>query len=174
MLINHLIEVHARRRVSFLQGPEGYEDSIWRERGYRQALMAHGLPFDPQLVACGGFNDQKSYLIIQQWILDGVDFDAVFACDDDAAIGVIAALKKAGHRVPEDVSVVGFDDIPLSRFLSPPLTTVRAPIEQVGREAVRLLVKCIHEESCLPEILLPIELVIRQSCGCGIETTTTN
>lgn len=169
MLINHLIEMHARRRISFLQGPEGYEDSIWRERGYRQALKEHGLPFDPQLVACGGFDDQESYRVIQQWILDRVDFDAVFAGDDDAATGVIAALKQAGRRVPEDVSVVGFDDIPSSRFLSPPLTTVRAPIEQVGQEAVRLLVKCIHEESCLPEILLPTELVIRESCGCSSE-----
>lgn len=170
-LINHLIEMHGRCRISFLQGPEGYEDSIWRERGYRDALEAHGLPFDPELVAYGGFDDQESYQTIQKWILDGVDFDAVFAGDDDAATGVIAALRQGGRRVPEDVSVVGFDDVPFSRFVSPPLTTVRAPIEQVGLEAVRLLVKCIHEELCNPQILLPTELIIRQSCGCRAEPT---
>jgi len=168
-LINHLIEIHGRRRICFLQGPEGHEDSIWRERGYREALEAHGLPFHPELVAYGGFDDQESYQAIQQWFLEGVEFDAVFAGDDDAATGVIAALRQAGRRVPEDVSVVGFDDVPFSRFVSPPLTTIRSPIEQVGREAVRLLVKCIHEEHCNPEILLPTELVIRQSCGCDAE-----
>jgi DNA-binding LacI/PurR family transcriptional regulator len=91
----------------------------------------------------------------------------VFAGDDDAATGVIAALRQAGRRVPEDVSVVGFDDVPFARYFSPPLTTVRAPIEQVGQEAVRLLVRCIHDETCIPEIVLPTELVIRRSCGCS-------
>jgi LacI family transcriptional regulator, galactose operon repressor len=166
--ITHLIEVHGRRRIVFLQGPEGHEDSIWRERGYRQALQVHGLTFDPELVGYGGFDDQVSFQTIQRWMREGLAFDAAFAGDDEAATGVIAALLQAGRRVPEDVSVVGFDDVPFSRYVSPPLTTVRAPSEQVGREAVRLLVKCIQEEPCEPEILLPTELVIRQSCGCRV------
>lgn len=96
----------------------------------------------------------------------GIDFDAVFAGDDDAAIGVLSALQEAGRKVPRDVSVVGFDDVPVSCFLSPPLTTVRAPTEQVGRQAVRMLVECIHKQPCESELLLPTELVIRLSCGC--------
>lgn len=165
-LVSHLIEIHNQRRIVYLQGPESHEDSFWRERGYREALEAHGIPFDPELVASGGFDEVEAASAIENLLLDGVEFDAVFAGDDDAAAGVMAALKQAGRSVPEDVAVVGFDDIPFSRFLSPPLTTVRAPIEQVGREAVRLLVKCIQKRPCEPEVLLPTELIIRQSCGC--------
>jgi DNA-binding LacI/PurR family transcriptional regulator len=166
-LIDHLIEIHGCRRIAFLQGPASHEDSYWRERGYREALEAHSIPFDAQLVAFGGFDERTAYQTVQRWLLDGLDFDAVFAGDDDAATGVIAALNQAGRRIPEDVAVVGFDDVPFSRFLSPSLTTVRAPIEQVGRDAVRQLVRYINDKRVEPEVLLPTELVIRHSCGCG-------
>lgn len=166
MLVNHLIDAHGKRRIIFLCGPEGHEDSLWRERGYFAALKAHQIPYDPGLVAYGGFDEKDAQDMIQHMVLDGVDFDAVFAGDDDAAIGVIAALRLCGRSVPQDVAVVGFDDVPFARFLSPPLTTIRAPIERVGQEAVRLLVKRIQGQECEPEILLPTQLVIRQSCGC--------
>jgi DNA-binding LacI/PurR family transcriptional regulator len=166
MLINHLIEAHGRRRIVYLQGPESHEDSFWRERGYRESLETHGIAFDPELVAYGGFDEREAFTAIENLLLDGLEFDAVFAGDDDAAAGVILALKKAGRDVPNAVSVVGFDDVPFSRYINPPLTTVRAPIEQVGREAVRLLVKCIQKYPCESEVLLPTELIIRQSCGC--------
>lgn len=165
-LINHLIEVHHKRRIAYLQGPAGHEDSLWRERGYRNALAAHGIAFDPALVTYGGFNEEDAYAATQQWLANGLVFDAVFTGDDEAAAGVLRSLSDAGTRLPQQVSVVGFDDVPFSRFLNPPLTTVRAPIEQVGREAVRLLLACMRKQACASEILLPTELVIRQSCGC--------
>lgn len=165
-LVSHLIEKHGRRRIAYLRGPAGHEDSIWRERGYRLALQSHGIPFDEGLIGSGDFDEEISRETIQSWLLDGLSFDAIFAGDDDSAIGAISALKQAGKRIPEDVSVVGFDDVPFARFLSPPLTTIRAPIEQVGREAVGLLVKCIRQKQCEPMMLLPTELVLRQSCGC--------
>ena len=93
--------------------------------------------------------------------------DAVFAGDDDAALGVLAALRAAGQRVPEDVAVVGFDDVTFSRHVTPPLTTVRSPIEQIGREAILQLIQCIHNEPVEPVTLLRTELVVRQSCGCS-------
>ena len=96
----------------------------------------------------------------------GIPFEAVFAGDDGTAIGALAALNQAGLRVPEDVALVGFDDILPSRYLNPPLTTVRAPTEQVGHEAVIQLVHRIHTGQADGEVLLPTELVIRQSCGC--------
>ncbi len=166
MLINHLIEAHGRRRIVYLQGPESHQDSRWRERGYRDALESHGIPFDPELVEYGGFDEAEACDAIRQMLIDGVDFDAVFAGDDDAATGVIAALKQAGRDIPGDVAVVGFDDVPFSRFISPSLTTIRAPIEQVGREAVKQLVSLIEKGHAEPEILLPTEIIIRQSCGC--------
>jgi LacI family transcriptional regulator len=166
MLVSHLIEKHGRRRIGFLRGPEGHVDSLWRERGYRSALESHNITFTASLVGYGGFDETTARETIQSWLLDGLDFDAVFAGDDDSALGVIAALKQAGRQVPRDVAVVGFDDIPFARIINPPLTTIRAPIEQVGREAVGLLVKYIRQKHCESTLLLPTELVIRQSCGC--------
>jgi LacI family transcriptional regulator len=165
-LIEHLIVAHRRRRIVFLQGPDGNEDSAWRERGYRAALQTHGLPFRPELVAHGDFAERTAYQAVQQLLLDGVVFDAIFSGDDEAASGVLKALRAAGLRVPDQVAVAGFDDGPFTRLLTPPLTSVHAPIEQIGRVAVQQLVKCIRRQPCEDEILLPTELVIRQSCGC--------
>jgi DNA-binding LacI/PurR family transcriptional regulator len=139
---------------------------MWREKGYRAALKKHALPFDPSLVARGGFNPDEAREAVTQMLKDGLAFDAIFTGDDDAATGVLAALHSAGKRVPQDVAVVGFDDAPFSRHLTPSLTTVRAPTEQVGRTAVRQLLKIIQMEQAEPLILLPTELVIRSSCGC--------
>jgi LacI family transcriptional regulator len=166
MLVDHLIERHGRRRIIYLRGPQGHEDSVWRERGYREALEAHNIPFDPGLIASGGFDDEEAFSSIQQLLLDGRDFDAVFAGDDDAAIGAMRALKLAGRLVPQEVAVVGFDDVPFARYLSPALTTVRAPIEEVGREAVRQLSRLMNGEQAEALTLMRTELVIRESCGC--------
>ena len=171
MLVNHLIEVHGRRRIVFLQGPEGHEDSVWRERGYREALEAHDLPFQRELVASGEFDEEQAFATIQQMLMNGLEFDAIFAGDDDSAIGAMRALKLAGRRVPHDVAVVGFDDVPFARYLSPALTTVRAPIEQVGREAVQQLVRLMNGEKAEPLILMRTELVIRESCGCRLPSS---
>jgi DNA-binding LacI/PurR family transcriptional regulator len=165
-LVDHLIEVHGYRRIGFLTGQEGHEDSHWRELGYRESLAAHGIPFDPELIAEGGFSRLQAQSAIENWLLEGIEFDAVFTGDDEAAIGVLTALNRAGKKVPEDVAVVGFDDTYLSRFLTPPLTTVRVPIEQVGREAVKQLMKQIQGQAGDPLSLLPVEMVIRRSCGC--------
>ena len=166
-IVSHLIEKHNRRRIAFLRGPEGHADSIQREQGYRSALDGYGIRFDESLVGYGGFDERTACETIQSRLMDGLDFDAVFAGDDDSALGVIAALKQVGKQVPRDVAVVGFDDIPFARIINPPLTTIRSPIEEVGREAVRLLVKSIQQKHCESKIMLPTELVIRQSCGCG-------
>ena len=165
-IVAHLIEVHNRRRIAFLRGQERHEDAIWREKGYRAALQSYAIPFDSSLVAYGGFDPNIAKEAVTKLITDAVEFDAIFTGDDDAASGVFAALHQAGKRVPQDVAVVGFDDAPFSRYLTPSLTTVRAPTEEVGRTAVRQLLKLIKTENAEPLILLPTELVLRTSCGC--------
>lgn len=165
-IVSHLIEVHNRRRIVFLRGPEGHEDSEWREKGYREALETHNLPSDPALVRYGGFNRDEAGASIGQMLKEGIDFDAVFAGDDDASVGVLLGLRQAGRRVPEDVAVVGFDDQIFAGTLVPPLTTVHAPTEQVGKEAVHQLVRIIRGESVESRLVLPTLPVIRQSCGC--------
>jgi len=165
--VEHLIEAHGRRQIAFLRGPAGNEDSEEREKGYRQALKKHGLSVDPALVVCGEFEAAQAYAAVAQLIGQGALFDAIFTGDDDSAIGVIQALQEAGRRIPEDVAIAGFDDSLFARILMPPLTTVRAPIEQVGREAARQLVSLIWGEQADMYTVLPTEMIIRQSCGCN-------
>lgn len=166
-IVDHLIEVHQFRRIAFLAGSVDQEDTYWREMGYRESLNAHDIPIDPELIGSGGFDRQQARQAIEIWLAAGIKFDAVFAADDEMAIGVLMAFEQAGIRVPQDIALVGFDDIFLSRFLNPPLTTVRAPTEQVGQEAIGLLIDKIQGQLTDNVILLPTELVIRQSCGCA-------
>jgi DNA-binding LacI/PurR family transcriptional regulator len=98
---------------------------------------------------------------------DGVAFDAIYTGDDEAAVGALLALEARGVRVPDEVAVVGFDDQRLAAILHPPLTTVRAPTEQVGMEAARQLIKLIRAGQADALTLLPTEIVFRRSCGCS-------
>ena len=166
LLVDHLIERHDRRRIVFLRGPDGHQDSAGRERGYCEALKTHSLLFDPALIVPGGFDEEKGFAATQKLLAERIEFDAVFAGDDDSAIGAMRALKLAGRSIPKDVAVVGFDDVPFARYLSPALTTVRAPIEEIGREAVRQLARLMRGEPAQLLTLMRTELVIRESCGC--------
>ncbi len=166
-IVGHLIEVHGRRRIAFLRGPERQEDSRWREAGYREALESHGLEFDEGLIAYGGFDRETGAGAIKELLEKGRVFDAIFCGDDEAALGSLGALQAAGRRVPEDIPVVGFDDLPFAPYLAPPLTTVRAPTEQVGREAVRQLIHLMRGEPAEALTLLPTQTIIRNSCGCS-------
>lgn len=168
-IVNHLIEKHDRKRIVFLTGPENNEDSFWREAGYREALIDHGLPSTPDLIEMGGFDRSIARQSIIRLIKKEIPFDAVFAGDDEAAIGVLLALKEYGKSVPEQVSVVGFDDQKLAEFLHPRLTTVCAPTQRVGITAAKLLIQIIQDQPVEDIILLPTELVIRNSCGCQID-----
>lgn len=168
-LVEHLIIQHNKRRILFLRGPIHQEDSYWRETGYRTALQAHDVAFDEKLVLVGEFEREIAYKALNQFLdsQERASFDAVFAGDDNAAVGVINALAEHGYRVPEDIAVVGFDDVRLSAFLTPPLTTVRAPTEMVGKIAAERLFGLLNKEHADGVTLLPTELIIRRSCGCN-------
>src|SRR5271157_1274236 len=167
-LIDHLIEVHGKRHIIFLQGPANQEDSRWRQLGYKASLEAHNIPFNPRLILRGEFEQDVAYKAMKEFLVnDHPDFDAVFSGDDEAAIGTLMALQEAGYRVPERISVVGFDDQKLSAFLSPPLTTVRAPTEAVGRAAGEHIFAILQGSPINPVTLLPTEIILRRSCGCN-------
>lgn len=166
-LVDHLITVHGKQKILFVRGPINQEDSHWRELGYRQALQENNLEVDMNLVISGEFEREIAYQEMTKFLVNGhPEFDAVFTGDDDSAIGVINALLEAGYRVPDDISVAGFDDLRLSAFLTPPLTTVCAPTEVVGRTAAKHLFDFLAGKDVDPITLLPTEIVIRRSCGC--------
>ncbi|MBN8655222.1 MAG: LacI family DNA-binding transcriptional regulator [Anaerolineae bacterium] len=171
-LIDHLIKVHGKKRILFMRGPIHQEDSLWRETGYKNALVANGIPFDEALVLNGEFERDIAYKVLGDFLSDEdhPPFDAVFTGDDDAAIGVLAALRDKGYRVPEDISVIGFDNLGFSSFLTPPLTTVSAPTEKVGQIATEKLFSLFEEQFLEDVTLLPTELIIRRSCGCNFES----
>jgi LacI family transcriptional regulator len=165
-IVAHLIEAHGRRRIVFLRGPEGQEDSNSREAGYRQALEDHGIAFDPVLIAQGDFNRDVAESSIKNLLATGLEMNAIFSGNDEAAVGALKALREAGRKVPEDVAVVGFDDLPLTAYLIPPLTTIHAPTEEVGYEAGRQLIQLIQTGHTEQRTVLPTHLIIRRSCGC--------
>jgi DNA-binding LacI/PurR family transcriptional regulator len=165
-IIDHLIEVHHCKRIAFLRGPIGNEDSNWRELGYSASLSAHGITFDPSLMIFGDFNTDRAYQSVLALMKNGSRPDAIFGGSDEGAFGAFLALNKLGIKIPDDIVVAGFDDLTLAQYLNPPLTTVHAPTEEVGRTAFRQLHRLIRKEEVEPLTLLPTELIIRQSCGC--------
>lgn len=167
-IIDHLITQHGRRRIIFMQGKVEQEDSYWREVGYREALKAHGIKFDPGLMLPGDFERDVAYLSMRNFLSQPKrkSFDAVFAGDDSAAIGVMEALEQSGLNIPRDVSVVGFNDSRHSAFLNPPLTTIKAPTHEVGRIATKHLFSLITNHPVDAITLLPTEIILRKSCGC--------
>ena len=168
-LVEHLIKVHGKRRILFLRGPVHQEDSLRREAGYKSALEANGLPFDENLILNGDFERDVAYEAMNEFLERGghADFDAVFTGDDDAAIGVLRALQKHGYQIPEDIAVIGFDDLGFAPFLNPPLTTVRAPTEEVGRIATECLFGLLDGHPSDEIVILPTEIIFRRSCGCS-------
>jgi LacI family transcriptional regulator len=167
IMIDHLIDVHEKHRIVFMRGPVNQEDSHWREMGYRDSLEAHKIPYDERLILNGEFERDVAYQVMTRFLSQNhAKFDAVFSGDDESAAGVIRALHEAGKSVPKDVAVVGFDDQHFSSFMTPPLTTVQAPTNEVGRTAGWQLFKLLHDQPADPITLLPTAIVIRQSCGC--------
>ena len=169
-LVEHLIQVHGKRRIMYLRGPINQEDSLRREAGYKSALEANGIPFDEDLILNGDFERDIAYQVLHDFLGNGrrVAFDAIFAGDDDAAIGVLKALHEHDCKVPEDIAVIGFDDLGFAPFLNPPLTTVRAPTESVGRIATERLFGLLENQPSDEVMILPTEIIFRRSCGCQL------
>ena len=168
-LVDHVITSHGKKRILFLRGPIHQQDAIDRELGYRSALKTNGIPFDESLVLNGDFERDIAYEAMDHFLRNGnrVPFDAVFTGDDDAAIGVLKALQEHDLKVPDEIAVVGFDDQGFAPFLNPPLTTVHAPTEAVGKRAAeRLFAILDRQEVNESSVMLPTEIIYRRSCGC--------
>lgn len=169
-LVEHFIKVHGKKRILFLRGPHGQEDSRLREAGYRSALQANGIDVDENMLLNGEFERDIAYTVMNEFLAreKRVAFDAVFTGDDDAAIGVLKSLHKHNVRIPEDVAVIGFDDLGFASFLNPPLTTVRAPTRRVGQIATERLFALLEDQPSTEVTVLPTEIIFRRSCGCEV------
>ncbi len=168
MAVEHLIRL-GHRRIATITGPLDMLVSRDRLEGYRQALEANGIPVDESLIIESDFTEAGGMLSMQRLL--PASPTAVFVASDMMAIGAMRALRQAGLRVPDDVAIVGFDDIPLASSIEPPLTTIRQPIERLGTIAVEVLLSLLEkppeERQPAQRIILPTELVIRTSCGAA-------
>lgn len=159
----HLLGL-GHRRIAMLSGRPDLESSRLREQGYRQAMAAAGVPVSEDLVLVGGYDAQASAECTRTLLTSAQPPTAIFAANDVSAIAVIQAAVGLGLRVPADLSVVGFDNIPESALCAPPLTTVNQPIRQMGERSIQLLLRLMrgdHVEDT--HLTLQTDLVVRQS-----------
>ncbi|MFE0250805.1 LacI family DNA-binding transcriptional regulator [Streptomyces sp. NPDC059010] len=149
--------------VHHLAGPQRWFAARDRLEGWRAALEAQGREQPPVMV--GDWSAESGYVAGRELLASAGDVTAVFAANDDMAIGLVRALVEAGLRVPDDVSVVGFDDVPVAGYVTPPLTTMRQPFDAVAQEGLRLLVQAIEKPDAesAPAHDPPVELVVRAS-----------
>lgn len=169
MAVEHLIRL-GHRRIATITGPLDMIAGQDRLSGYRQALEARGIPVEEELIAEGDFTENSGMVAMQRLL--PASPSAVFVASDTMAIGALRALRQAERQVPQDIALVGFDDIPIASAIDPPLTTVRQPIEQMGSMAVEVLLSILEgssgEEAPVQRIVLSTELVIRASCGSAL------
>jgi LacI family transcriptional regulator len=164
--VTHLIE-HGYRRIAMIRGPGTRSHAGDRERGYRLALQNHDLAYHPELAPVGDFDESSGYAAMKELLERNPVPDAVFAASDQMAIGALAAIHERGLRVPDDIALVGFDDIETARYTTPPLTTVHQDMLGQGQLAVRRLLAMINGvETDVQAQILPTTLIIRRSCGC--------
>jgi LacI family transcriptional regulator len=157
----HLLEL-GHRRIAFIAGTENHPDANERLAGYQHALATAGIGFDPGLVVAGDFHEEGGVQAVFRLLDSGAQFTALFCVNDQSAYGACLALFRRGLRVPDDVSVVGFDDLPASMYRVPPLTSVRQSVRQLGERSAVAILQLIDGRK--PQITVPaVELVVRES-----------
>jgi DNA-binding LacI/PurR family transcriptional regulator len=161
-VVRHLLEL-GHRTVVHVAGPDDFGDAAARVDGWRAELEAAGREV-PRLRWKGDWSARSGYVAGLELAADP-DATAVFVANDQMALGVVRALVESGRRVPEDVSVVGFDDLPESAYFTPPLTTVRQEFDVLGQTIMSLLERALAHEADLTVPLVPTELVVRASTG---------
>ena len=167
-MVSHLISL-GHRRIAIVKGAAGNYDAAERLRGYRIALREAGITPVRSLERDGDFTEAGGYAAARELLALSPRPTAIFAANDSMAIGALSALRESGVRVPQDMAVAGFDDIPLARFMDPPLSSVKVPISSLGACAVEILLHGIaHKNEHQPRReRVATELVIRRSCGAS-------
>ncbi len=161
----HLIAL-GHRRIGCIAGPSKITPSALRVAGYTQAIQESGLTINPNFIMHGDFHPESGYKVAREMLTGPNPPTAIFACNDLMAIGVLRAVAETGQRVPEDIAVIGYDDIELASYATPPLTTIKQPTLEMGSATLKFLLSRIKEKRSTPQrMLLPVSLVVRGSCG---------
>ncbi|WP_245570987.1 LacI family DNA-binding transcriptional regulator [Glaciibacter superstes] len=160
----YLIEL-GHRRIAHIRGRSDLTSAQLRETGYRESLEEAGIAFDPALVRDGGYQAALTAEAARELLTRQDRPTAVFAANDMSALGVLAVAHELGLRVPQDLSVIGFDDVPEAARSTPQLTTMAQPLHELGAQALRMLVDLLGGNEVPQQVLLPAELVVRESTG---------
>ncbi|PTA66506.1 LacI family DNA-binding transcriptional regulator [Deinococcus arcticus] len=160
---SHLIQL-GHRRIGHITGVSSQRDAVDRLEGYRLALAEAGLDFDSRLVFEGDFNESAGIQAVEHWLGQGAALSAIFAANDQMAYGARLGLYRRGIRVPDDISLIGFDDLPASQFTLPPLTSVHQPLFEMGEQAARRVLRRLQAPDLpLEPPELPLTLSVRES-----------
>ncbi len=158
---NYLIR-EGHREIAFVSGVAGQQDSQRRQQGFRQAMKDSGITLNPKLCVKGDFGPSSGFDAMEKLLDQGVEFTAIFCSNDEMAFGARLSLFRRGVKVPDEVSIIGFDDQPMSAFMTPPLTTVKQPGYELGIAAAKAMVQMLDGEPVSVSDL-STELVIRES-----------
>jgi LacI family transcriptional regulator len=171
-MVRHLLDA-GHTRIAHIAGPADNFDAQRREQGYREA-MAAGAPNEPLVVVAGDFSEESGYRAGQQLLARKTRPHAVFAANDMMAVGCLYAFRDAGVDVPRDIALTGFDDIPIARYVTPTLSTVRVRIADLGRSALEHLAARLESGGQPPPSAqtLGCEIVVRESCGSKLTKTS--
>ena len=170
-ILQHCITVHGSRRIAFIRGPENHLSSMDRYRAYVDTLQQKGFAYDPLLVTEAfpwtGGDKAVEQLVLDRGLVPGVDFELLACSSDMMMFAAGKKLEELGYSIPEDIRIIGFNDSSESHLLKVPCTTAKMPVMQMALMAWTLIEQMVEKDSdSAPDILLPCESVIRQSCGC--------
>jgi len=161
-LATHHLLALGHRQIAFITGDPAHPDANERLRGYRSAIEAAGLAYEPALVVPGSFHEESGLVAVGRLLGSGQAFSAIFAANDQMAFGACLGLHRSGLKVPHDVSVVGFDNLPMSRYTLPPLTTVHHPAYELGQQASLVMLQMLRGDEPRAEVPAP-RVIVRES-----------
>jgi len=167
--VRHLIELGHAHIACITNASLSYTAAADRLEGYRKALEEADIAYEKSLVRFGDFNIRSGYDQMCSLLEQQVKFTSIFVASDEVSLGAKAAIRERGLKIPQDIAMVGFDDLPISGYLDPPLTTVSVPAVQLARDASTMLIRLLNgEEVVEKQVLLESPLKIRESCGAGL------
>ena len=158
----HLLEL-GHKRTAIILGPRNEQCTVDRLTGYQNALEEYGLPLDEKLIIQGNWSSRSGGAATEILLENPDQFSAIFAQNDRMAAGGIRTLRDSGYQIPDDYSVIGYDNVPLAALIDPPLTTIQQPLEDFGKNAARILIQTIQEKKPPVDYCASPELIIRSS-----------